>query len=178
MTTRSFLNFVSNGDPNLPIYALVDLDPDGLSILRCYQHGSESLSHESHANIPSMEWLGIKTGHIRQFDISQPREGPEGNESPTLHTSNPRSPVTSTGCKDAFRYLTVRDRELAARNLKKIVGVGQQREGDPATMETKGELQSMLMLGVKAEIEWLDESGDLFTWLDRELKNALNTERL
>ena len=35
------------------------------------------------------------------------------------------------------------------------------------------ELQVMLALGVKAEIEWLDESGDLSSWLDDEIGEAL-----
>ena len=36
-------------------------------------------------------------------------------------------------------------------------------------MELHKELQVMLFLGTKAEIEWLDESGNLCQWLDYEI---------
>lgn len=54
LTSRSFLHYVNANNPNLPILGLMDLDPDGVSILRCYRHGSKRLSHEVDACTPSI----------------------------------------------------------------------------------------------------------------------------
>jgi meiotic recombination protein SPO11 len=44
---------------------------------------------------------------------------------------------------------------------------------DVEASEMRRELQLMLVVGVKAEIEWLDESGDLCSWLDGKISEAL-----
>jgi len=40
---------------------------------------------------------------------------------------------------------------------------------DGLQTEMLQELKALLMLGVKAEIQWLDEAGSLVDWLDREM---------
>lgn len=40
-------------------------------------------------------------------------------------------------------------------------------------MELQRELQVMLMMGIKAEIQWLDEAGNLTEWLDAKLGRML-----
>ncbi|KAK8149559.1 hypothetical protein G3M48_006443 [Beauveria asiatica] len=64
-----------------------------------------------------------------------------------------------------------RDRVCATRLL------GNGCQGDPVDFEhifLRRELQIMLMLGTKAEIESLDDSGDITSWLDIALQRVLN----
>lgn len=78
--------------------------------------------------------------------------------------------MTSTSCRDPISYLSVRERAAAISTLKKMEHIS---GNDVEVSEMRRELQLMLTLGVKAEIEWLDESGDLCSWLDGEIGEAL-----
>lgn len=143
---------------------LMDLDPDGMSILRCYRHGSEKLSHEANACTSAIQWLGIRTHHLLEFQKAT--SGEEGNGD--LDESC-RAAMPSTTCQEPISYLTKRDRKMALRMLSKLSDELQ----DSDTSEMRSELQNTLVLGCKAEIEWLDDSGNLFQWLDREITEAL-----
>ena len=44
---------------------------------------------------------------------------------------------------------------------------------DGGQAELMQELRALLMLGVKAEIQWLDEAGSLVEWLDGEMSAFL-----
>ncbi len=57
----------------MPILALMDLDPHGISILSTYKYGSTALAHQN-ANlaIPAMAWLGVK---MRDFEKVDGRQG-------------------------------------------------------------------------------------------------------
>lgn len=59
--TRQFLHLISIHHPIIPIYALVDFDPDGLGIMSTYKHGSQSLSHEQNLAVPAIQWLGVRS---------------------------------------------------------------------------------------------------------------------
>lgn len=83
--------------------------------------------------------------------------------------------ITSIQCRDPVTYLNGRERAVAISTLKKI-SLRSQNELEGS--ELRLELQLMTMLGVKAEIEWLDESGDLCSWLDGEIGEALISERI
>lgn len=83
--------------------------------------------------------------------------------------------ITSIQCRDPVTYLNGRERAAAISTLKKTsLHSPNELEGS----ELRLELQLMIMLGVKAEIEWLDESGDLCPWLDGEIGEALISERI
>lgn len=62
--TRQFLHLLSRSHPAIPIMALVDLDPDGIGIMATYKHGSRSLSHEQDLAVPSVRWLGVRSGDV------------------------------------------------------------------------------------------------------------------
>ncbi|KAF5021761.1 hypothetical protein F66182_6211 [Fusarium sp. NRRL 66182] len=160
LTTRSFLNFVHTKYPQLPIMALVDYDPDGVKILRCYRYGSDRLSHEADLDAQALQWLGIKSTHLLQ-DIT--RVVP-------VNSQSSQTSITSTSCRDPVSYLNIKERIVAASVLKKI---SSSSSDDADLMEMRRELQLMMALGVKAEIEWLDESGDLCSWLDSEIGETL-----
>ncbi|KAH6966196.1 Spo11/DNA topoisomerase VI subunit A [Fusarium venenatum] len=167
LTTRSFLNFVSTRYPQLPILGLFDYDPDGVKIRRCYQYGSDRLSHEADLGTETLEWLGIKSTHLF-------RDYTGDSVAATLSQSS-QSSITSTSCRNPVSYMSARERNTAISTLKKIFNPS---HNETEVSETKHELQLMLVLGVKAEIEWLDESGDLFSWLDGEIGEALISDTL
>ncbi|KAH7250162.1 Spo11/DNA topoisomerase VI subunit A [Fusarium redolens] len=166
LTTRSFLNFVHTQYPQLPLLGLFDYDPDGVKILRCYRYGSERLSHEADLSIQALRWLGITSAHLSR-----------GHAGTSLGNYGPRSQVsiTSIQCRDPVTYLNGRERATAISILKKI---SQHSSNELEASELRRELQLMIMLGVKAEIEWLDESGNLCSWLDGEIGEALISERV
>nr|RBQ93784.1 hypothetical protein FVER53263_04574 [Fusarium verticillioides] len=163
LTTRSFLNYVHTQYPQLPLLGLFDYDPDGVKILRCYRHGSERLSHEADLGVEGLWWLGIRSAHLFRGHASAYYGQPS-------HVS-----ITSTQSRNPVTYLNGRERAAAVSALKKTsLHSPNELEGS----ELRLELQLMMMLGVKAEIEWLDESGDLCPWLDGEIGEALISETI
>ncbi|KAF5983101.1 meiotic recombination SPO11 [Fusarium coicis] len=149
--------------PQLPLLGLFDYDPDGVKILRCYRHGSERLSHEADLGVEGLRWLGIRSAHLFRDHASAYYGQPS-------HVS-----ITSTQSRDPVTYLNGRERAAAVSALKKTsLHFPNELEGS----ELRLELQLMMMLGVKAEIEWLDESGDLCPWLDGEIGEALISETI
>ncbi|KAI9775434.1 MAG: hypothetical protein M1839_001129 [Geoglossum umbratile] len=77
ISTRAFLRLLSTSrltpSPQPPpIYALVDFDPDGLSILSTYKYGSSALAHEnSQLAVPSIRWLGIRSADLQQENADE-----------------------------------------------------------------------------------------------------------
>lgn len=67
--------------------------------------------------------------------------------------------------------------QLSKRDRKVAVGIIQKLEDtepeDEQAKELMRELKIMLVLGVKAEIQWLDEAGSLTEWLDLEMSAFL-----
>ncbi|EEU44466.1 uncharacterized protein NECHADRAFT_85034 [Fusarium vanettenii 77-13-4] len=168
LTTRAFLNYISTRHPQLSILGLVDYDPDGVRILRCYRHGSDRLSHEADLDTQAIQWLGIKSDQLIQecadTNSIDPRLFYQSSQSTQVS-------ITSTACREPISYLGLRERGVAVSALKKL---GSFSSSDTETLEMRRELQVMIALGVKAEIEWLDESGDLCQWLDNEIGTALS----
>jgi meiotic recombination protein SPO11 len=187
------------------MYALVDYDPDGISIMRTYRTGSKSLGHEEDITTPELQWLGIRSQHIlpirQEMDEaahSQPSQSSsngsnQSSQTLSRHSSFARS--VSGGSFNAFSQvaegnnqiepshsqqpthvrstpqesltpLTTRDRKAAVNLLKGICDEG---DMDAEEMEQVREIQVMLMLNIKAEIQAVDNLGDMTDWLDREL---------
>ena len=201
LATRSFLNIIHSVRPHMPMYALVDYDPDGMSILRTYQLGSSALIHEDHTTVPELRWLGIRSDQI--MPSTQTTESPQSSQesgssgtSQTLSTqdsftgsaagssvgdlfdrqlSQPRRKSRSrhsrTAQLEALSALTLRDRKMA-RDMLQAVFQEQALVGGDSGMEQMHELQTMLMLNVKAEIQAVDNLGDITHWLDERLCNA------
>ncbi|KAL1644391.1 endodeoxyribonuclease [Diplodia intermedia] len=150
LSTRIFLHRLSAvssmGNLTMPILALVDLDPDGLSIMCTYKYGSIALAHEGDSvKVPNMQWLGIKSVDV--FPIADPE--PEVPQTLNVHQT------------DGLLSLSYRDRRKASRMLCK-----QPHSEDDSYSELKRELQVMLMLNVKAELEILESRDDgLGIWL-------------
>jgi meiotic recombination protein SPO11 len=122
---------------DIPIFALVDFDPDGIGIMSTYKYGSMALAHENlNLAVPSIRWLGVKSSDIVQGSID--------------HTG--------------LLKLSSRDRGIARRMLQRDVFGEDGRE-----QEWRRELQVMLVLNVKAEIQILSSGGGVEAWLDGKL---------
>jgi len=129
------------------VFSLVDFDPDGIGIMSTYKYGSVALAHEN-ANlaVPRVRWLGVKSSaflHFNDVDAS-------GKD------------------KVGMLKLTKRDRRIATSMLGKECFEEEGREP-----EWRRELQVMLMLNVKAEIQILSSArGGLNGWIDGKLVEA------
>lgn len=149
ISTRAFLRLLSlSSYPPLPIYALVDFDPDGIAIMSTYKHGSLTLSHEN-ANLktPIIRWLGVKSQDLR---IDKLNSGANGDE------------------KKGLLKLSMRDRKKALGMLGKEIC-----EEDGVEKEWRRELQVMLMLNIKVEMEILgDREGGIEEWVEEKLCNG------
>jgi meiotic recombination protein SPO11 len=126
--------------PFIPVYCLVDYDPDGLGIMSTYKYGSMALAHENfNLAVPSIRWLGVRSADI----------------------------VHGTGGVDKVGMLRLskRDRRIAGKMLEKEM-LGE----DGREQQWRREVQVMLMLNLKAEIQVLSSGeGGLESWLDERL---------
>ncbi|KAH8880591.1 DNA topoisomerase IV, alpha subunit [Thozetella sp. PMI_491] len=142
LATRRFLAMLQSARPSLPMFALVDFDPDGVGIMRTYKYQSQRFGHEERATIPRLRWLGIRSTDLL------------GKESSDRH---PIESVTP---------LQLYDRKKAVDLLKRILSCSQLGLQERTQVS---ELQRMLMLNVKAEIQAVDNLGDVTEWLDGKL---------
>ncbi|KAL2825898.1 Spo11/DNA topoisomerase VI subunit A [Aspergillus cavernicola] len=149
LETRAFIRKLSNSilpSPSSPdkaprFYALVDGDPDGMSIMSTYKYGSMAHTRENNRlNLPCLRWLGL-----RMSDVV------EGSQ---------------LGSDESLITLSKRDR----RKIVSMLAKSPVWAVDGPELEWRVELQRMLMLNVKAEIEIeYDRVGGLEGWIDREM---------
>ncbi|KAL7805097.1 Spo11/DNA topoisomerase VI subunit A [Trichoderma aethiopicum] len=176
LLTCSFLQLLRFNCPQLPVCVLADYDPDGLNILRHYRLKSGIVSRDRSSTAPEIRWLGIKSQdllaletRIDQSATSSPSEPQLTNSQSSEQSAGSRTSISSTDCREPISALSVRDRKLAVGMLAKL----RDARDDPDAMELQRELQVMLMMGIKAEIQWLDEAGNLTEWLDAKLGRML-----
>ncbi|KAF2871325.1 Spo11/DNA topoisomerase VI subunit A [Massariosphaeria phaeospora] len=156
LASRRFLRQLSDHSPHIPIFAFVDFDPDGIAIMLTYMYGSYRLAHENvtHTglpalNLPDLRWLGVKTHHI-------------------CHTSATES-ITERGTladTQGLMRLTARDRKKATQMLEWDLC----KEDNPQP-KWRTELQAMLVLNIKAEMQILEtRPGGIATWLSKQIE--------
>ncbi|KAF2685142.1 DNA topoisomerase IV, alpha subunit [Lentithecium fluviatile CBS 122367] len=156
LASRKFLRHLSDTIPKIPMFALVDHDPDGIAIMSTYKYGSYRLAHEDIAHkdtpglkLPELQWLGVQSHHISRTPV---------NEGVT-------ETAVVTDLQGLMR-LSGRDRRKAQQMLEWDICA---EDGPEAAWRT--ELQRMLMLNTKAEMQILDElPGGLVSWLSNELE--------
>lgn len=166
-------------NPQLPILVLVDFDPDGLNIFRCYRYSlCSSPSGGVDATNAGASWMGVKSSHLCQLTAQQDGSETCPAELASRHARHlsrsgvtARRPISSTDSRDPVAYLSSRDRKSAVDTLAKLSSLSPQ---DNEASELNRELQVMLMMSVKAEIQWLDDAGDLSSWLDKAIGATLS----
>ncbi|KAH0429058.1 type IIB DNA topoisomerase [Colletotrichum camelliae] len=161
--TKQFLHLLHSAKPELPIYGLVDFDPYGVNIMRCYSHGSRGHSHEVGVTVPSMQWLGIKSGDlVGRRDLVD--DDAAHTEVPDPTFSRRQQYESNFEATDALKE---RDRKIAKTLLGNIPD-----DLDEYNIECRRELQIMLFLNVKAEIQAVDDAGDISNWLDAHMRRV------
>jgi meiotic recombination protein SPO11 len=115
-----------NGFVEPPVFGLVDYDPDGLAILHTYKHGSKKMSEEN---------AGLVLPMIQWM----------GLHSRTITAED------HTHRTQGLLALTLRDRHKARNMLE----WNQHASSDEAA-QWRRELQVMLMLNLKAEMQIVD----------------------
>ncbi|KAF7195837.1 Meiotic recombination protein rec12 [Pseudocercospora fuligena] len=131
LLSRAILRFLSrpslqNGFSSPPVYGLADFDPDGIAILSVYKHGSKALAHEKEDHAVPE----MKWLGLRSTHLSLAASDIRGSQ--------------------GLLTLSSRDRKKAVKMLE---GVDSSVNGDS---DAKRELQMMLMLNTKAELQLLD----------------------
>ncbi|OTA68026.1 DNA topoisomerase IV, alpha subunit [Hypoxylon sp. EC38] len=179
LITRQFLHSLHSAFPLLPIHGLVDFDPSGIDIVLTYKRGSRSLGHEENVTVPGISWLGLKScdilGHSRRgasaAHSSQPlytfAATPPSNQGSLLSPSAPSS-ILSTNPLEGTSHLTTLDRRKAINLLSKL---DKENDEEADGMGLAHELQLMLMVNIKAEIQAVDDAGNLTRWLDEKLSD-------
>lgn len=138
------------------MYCLVDYDPDGIHIMRCYKYGSESLRHELDTNVPALEWLGMRSADLTLTTDESPQPDQDDREDSSRKRvrlmQEARGPSVTA--------------PLSLRDMRKATSLLQSSGDDD---EIRRELQVIMFLGVKAEIQPVDGIGEIGDWLDRRL---------
>ncbi|GBF63711.1 meiotic recombination protein [Trichophyton mentagrophytes] len=124
-----------------PIFILVDSDPDGMAIMSTYKYGSMAQVHRNaDLNVPSIQWVGLQASEMM---------------SAANHTD-----ISS------LVPMSQRDRKKAEAMLKRNPSFAE--DGPEPTW--RKELQSLLVMNLKAELEILYElDGGMEGWLDRKM---------
>ncbi|KAI1414443.1 DNA topoisomerase IV, alpha subunit [Hypoxylon sp. FL1857] len=179
LVTRQFLHGLHSDFPHIPIHALVDFDPSGIDIMLTYKRGSRSLDHEENVTVPGLSWLGPKSYDILDHDHRNDLAAHSTQLRQTFTITPPSSQgsllspsafgyALSTNPLEVSSHLTTLDRRKATNLLSKL-DKGHDESADE--MELVHELQLMMMLNIKAEIQSVDDAGNLTRWLDEKLSN-------
>ncbi|OQE87704.1 hypothetical protein PENNAL_c0019G03860 [Penicillium nalgiovense] len=144
--TRTFLRAISDSASKQSrrpprFYALTDGDPHGMAIMSTYKYGSAAHLHQNaRLSIPRLQWLGLRVSDI----IAVPEV------------------LGDT----ALLSLTIRDRKKITAMLRNSP-VWASNGPEP---EWRAELQRMLVLNLKAEVEILYGcQGGLEGWINRRM---------
>ncbi|KAI2633987.1 Spo11/DNA topoisomerase VI subunit A [Xylaria nigripes] len=166
LPTRQFLHVLHTKFPRLPTYALVDFDPDGVAIMLTYKNGSRLLQHEENVKMDRLHWIGPRSSDIFGHDHQSLSSAATNSQVESLHelSASPGEERDSNFAK-ATLPLKPRDRRLAVKLLAAAFENGICIDN----VDFIRELQVMLLLNAKAEIQAVDEAGDLTSWLDRAL---------
>ncbi|KAK9781183.1 putative Spo11/DNA topoisomerase VI subunit A [Seiridium cardinale] len=178
LATRQFLYAIHVQYPHIPIHALVDFDPAGIGIMRTYQHGSQSLRHEKNVTVPELLWLGVKSNdvfgraarnrpmpppaHLANIERQSRQPGPASRRDAGIATQ-----LANVNYKT--NSLTDKDRRQAVSLLRALENQGALETGE---LNLCRELQFMLILNIKFEIQAVDDGGNMAKWLDERLSSA------
>ena len=146
-STRVFLLALHAALPHLPVFALVDCDPHGLSIYATYKHGGARSSREQ-LSLPAVQLLGLEVDEVIQLQdvLDEQQSGLGAEQAAQLPRSLGLLPLTE---KDRRK---VRLMAVDAAVWKDAVLVAQ--------------LQAMRSFDHKAEVECLNSYAADYMWKD------------
>lgn len=170
MITRSFVHLFGREQPDIPIFVLADFDPDGLNIFHCYLHGTGNTLTDSTIHNPSIRWLGIKSCHLTSMDRFLQPVFESSDSKSSIATNSSATAISSTTSSHAALTLTPRDRKVIMDTLERFAN-----QDFDLRDSLRRELQVMQMLGYKAEIQLLDDAGNLDDWLDLHMYTEISS---
>ena len=149
IATRAFLHRCASQESSreipLQIFGLVDYDPDGAGILSTYKYGSAALAHEN---------VRLNVPILRWIGVQ----------------SSDVLAVEKRAGEHGYMPLTARDRRRATNQLDTEV-FGE----DGPEPQWRREVQIMLLLNVKAEIEIMgSREGGFESWLEWKVAASLH----
>ncbi|KAI1813777.1 Spo11/DNA topoisomerase VI subunit A [Poronia punctata] len=171
LATRRFLHALATKFLRIPVLALMDFNPHGMRIMLTYKNGSESLRHEEDITTNRLAWIGPKSNDIFPY-LHRNWTTDKANRSSLHHMDI--HPIGGTSS------LSANDRKLAIHLLDTLTTSTESHiteEDESSDLGYIGELQAMLFLNIKAEIQAVDEAGDLTRWLNDALVNEICGER-
>ncbi|KAL2020578.1 hypothetical protein VTK56DRAFT_8166 [Thermocarpiscus australiensis] len=185
LATRRFLCILHKIRPEMNIFALVDFDPDGIAIMRTYKKGSQRFDHEEDTTARGLRWLGIRSDDILSTDFLGGNVSSSGNDSQMSQAISSQESIAYscdgsqterpakrarvrkvTAPSESVIALTPRDRNKAVEIMREIAVAADANSDERDQMR---ELQRMLMLNIKAEMQAVDNYGDITDWLDSKL---------
>jgi meiotic recombination protein SPO11 len=186
LATRRFLSTLHTVRSDLQLFALVDWDPHGVAIMRTYKYGSRRLDHEENATAPRLRWLGILSDDVLLNRVVDSQELYDSSQSQTSQEPASQDSVAysfdgeslserpakrakigkAQGPSESILPLTQRDRKKAVEVMREVSRV---KYICSDGLDQMRELQRMLMLNIKAEIQAVDNYGDIADWLDGKL---------
>ena len=173
LATRRFLSILHSVRPELAMFALVDFDPYGVAILRTYKNGTRRFEHEDNVTVSGLRWLGIRSNDLLSPN-SDILHSPGSSSASDSHNNTATSEIQDTDLPSDDRDPIESIAPLSQTDRKKAVGIlGEicSQEVDVAAADQVHELQRMLMLNIKGEIQAVDKFGDITDWLDRRLSS-------
>ncbi|KAK9426710.1 putative Spo11/DNA topoisomerase VI subunit A [Seiridium unicorne] len=178
LATRQFLYAIHVQYPHIPIHALVDFDPAGIGIMRTYQHGSQSLRHEKNVTVPGLLWLGVKSNDVFGRAARNRPMPPPARLANIEHQSGQSVPASrrDTGITTQLANVNYKTNSLTDKDRRQAVSLLKALEKQGA-LEAEGlnlcrELQFMLILNIKFEIQAVDGGGNMAKWLDERLSSV------
>ncbi|KAK6070967.1 type IIB DNA topoisomerase [Seiridium cupressi] len=170
---------VANGFyPHIPIHALVDFDPAGIGIMRTYQHGSQSLRHEKNVTVPGLLWLGVKSNDVFGRAARNRPMPPPARLANIEHQSGQSVPASQrdTGIPTQLANVNYKTNSLTDKDRRQAVSLLKALEKQGALeaeeLNLCRELQFMLILNIKFEIQAVDGGGNMAKWLDERLSSV------
>ena len=171
LLTRQFLSLLAKSHPHLPIFTLTDYDPDGFAIEKVYKHGSENLAHEQGSSLAHIKRLGVRYEDIVSLvqEINRHNRAPVFQDEIEYCETEESRQIWQNGRMEkdipGIMPLSVRDRKKGTNMLKLL------KSGHEDEAEMRMELQKMLMLGYKAEMEIFGER--LGSWFRNRLMDEM-----
>lgn len=125
------------------------------------------MEHEEGVKLPSLQWLGIKSRDLNDMPSQVQVAAPvDYDKHAQVGVSSRKQTIAPVGPFNRLLRLTQRDSKLTIKLLGDL-GNETDRGGDAA--EAVLELQKMLMMNIKAEIQTMNDEGDITCYLERML---------
>ena len=198
LSTRYFLQKLTSSTPHIPVFTLTDFDPDGFAIESVYAFGSLTLAHEQQqeqqqkqgglAPFLRVKRLGVRWEDVVRLLVLKNGDGNEGGDEANgagdggggnyrCHGNHDTRNELWKGGKgkeketNGLLKLSTRDRKKGISVLRRTTTIT--TEGSEGGRETRIEMQRMLMLGYKAEMEIFGDG--ISNWVERRLREEMRS---